>query len=443
MKHQNVNRRDFIKTSSAAMAGSALLGALSIERSAFAAGGSDTLKIALIGAGGRGSGAADHALNADQNTKLVAIADAFKDRLDGALSNLQGKHGDRVAVTDDHKFIGFDGYKKAIELADVVILATPPGFRPVHFEEAVRQGKHVFMEKPVAVDGPGVRKVLAAAEEAKKKNLKVGVGLQRHHQPGYIETVKRLQDGTIGDILAARVYWNGGPVGPKYTRAKVAEMLGRSPTEMEYQMRNWYMFNWLCGDHIVEQHIHNLDVINWIKNAYPVRAEGMGGRAFQKGPDSGEIFDHHAVEYEYADGTKMFSQCRQIPNCENNVSEHVIGSKGKADVSGHKISSGETDWRHKGDSRSRDGWQLEHYPLFEAIRKDQAYNEAFNGARSSLTAIMGRMATYSGKIITWDQALNSTLDLSPKSYSWDGEPVAKPGPDGIYPYPIPGNTVAL
>jgi myo-inositol 2-dehydrogenase/D-chiro-inositol 1-dehydrogenase len=208
-------------------------------------------------------------------------------------------------------------------------------------------------------------------------------------------------------------------------------------------MRNWYMFNWLCGDHIVEQHIHNMDVVNWIKGNYPVRCHGMGGRAFQSGPDSGEIFDHHAVEYEYADGTRMFSQCRKIPNCENNVSEHVIGTKGRADVSGGKIFGGETAWRYKKEGESNDGWQLEHYALFDAIRNDKPFNEAENGARSSLTAIMGRMATYSGKVIEWDKALNSTLDIVPKTLAWDAQPLVVPGPDGLYPIAIPGKTIVL
>ncbi|MGI8967182.1 MAG: Gfo/Idh/MocA family protein, partial [Limisphaerales bacterium] len=395
------SRRDFLKTTSTAVAGGTLLGTLGIERSAFAE-GSETLKIALIGCGGRGTGAADQALKADKGLKLVALADAFKDRLDTAFEHLKKEHSEKVEVSDDHKFIGFDAYKQAIGLADVVIFATPPGFRPIHFEEAIRQGKHVFMEKPVAVDGPGIRKVLAAALEAKKKNLKVGVGLQRRHQPNYIETIKRLQDGAIGDIVSSRVYWNGGPVGPKGKREEIKGKLGRDPTEMEYQMRNWYMFNWLCGDHIVEQHIHNIDVINWIKNNYPVRAHGMGGRAFQKGPDSGEIFDHHAVEYEYADGSRMFSQCRQIPECWNSVSEYAQGTKGTCDVSAQKI-AGEKAWRYKAaDGETNDGWQLEHFPFFKAIRNNEEYNEGERGAYSTLTAITGRMATYSGKIIEWD-----------------------------------------
>lgn len=440
----SVTRRSFLKSTSTAVAGGALLGALPVERFALGASPGDTIRIALVGAGGRGSGAADQALNAGgEGVKLVAIADAFENQAKGALGNLKKKHEKTVEVKDDHVFVGFDAYKQAIAQADMVILATPPGLRPIHFEEAVRQGKHVFMEKPVAVDAPGVRKVIAAAKEAKAKNLKVGVGLQRRHQPNYQEVIKRLQDGAIGDIVASRVFWNGGPVGPKAKRADLEKRMGRKPTEMEYQVRNWYMFNWLCGDHIVEQHIHNLDVINWLKNAYPIRCHGIGGRCFQSGPDSGEIFDHHAVEYEYADGTRMFSQCCQFPGAWSSVSEHAIGTKGTCDI-GSQIIRGENAWRRRGpQGESNDGWQLEHYPLQAAIRGDKEHNEAERGALSTLTSIMGRMATYSGKIVEWEAAMNSTMDLMPERFAWDAMPKVLPGPDGIYPFAIPGKTVAL
>jgi len=322
-------RRDFLKTTST------LAAAAAIAPGVFAA-SDDTLKVALIGCGGRGSGAASQALSTEGPLKLVAMADAFKDRLDSSYNELKAKHADRVDVLEENKFIGFDAYQHAIAMADVVILATPPGFRPPHFEEAVRQGKHIFMEKPVAVDAPGVRKVLAAAEEAKKKNLKVAVGLQRHHQAGYLETVQRLHDGGIGDIVAMRAYWNGNSPWVR-ARKDLEEAAGRPLTEMEYQMRNWYYFVWLCGDHINEQHIHNLDVINWVKQGHPVRAWGMGGREVRKGIDNGEIFDHHAVEFEYADHSRLSSQCRHMPGCWDNVSEHVQGTKGLCDVGGYRI----------------------------------------------------------------------------------------------------------
>src|SRR5216117_3873267 len=323
-------RRDFLKKTSTAVAGGTLLGGLSLERSAFAA-GSDILRIALIGCGGRGSGAADQALSTSGGVKLAAMADVFEDKLEGSLDNLKKQHADRVEVPKEHQFIGFDAYKQAIALADVVVLATPPGFRPIHFEEAVKQGKNIFMEKPVATDAAGVRRVLAAAEEAKKKNLKVGVGLQRHHQLGYIETLNRLWEGAIGDITSMRCYWNGTTPWVK-PRAELEKHYGRKLTEMEYQMRNWYYFVWICGDHIVEQHIHNLDVINWVKKGHPIRAHGMGGVEVRKGPDYGEIFDHHAVEFEYADGSRCFSQCRHINGCWSDVSEHVVGTKGRCDM---------------------------------------------------------------------------------------------------------------
>ena len=431
-----LNRRSFLQTTSTA-ASAALIGALSIERAAYAQ-GSDELKIALIGCGGRGSGAANQALSTEGKTKLVAMADAFSDRLDGSLNELKKKHEGKVQVTEENKFIGFDGYKKAIELADVVILATPPGFRPIHFEEAVRQGKHVFMEKPVATDAPGVRKVLAAAQEAKNKNLKVGVGLQRHHQLGYLETLKRINDGAIGDIVNMRVYWNDGGV---WVRPRQP---GQS--EMEYQMRNWYYFNWLCGDHINEQHIHNLDVANWVltqqekaspdEQAHPIRCNGMGGRQVRTGKEYGEIFDHHAVEYEYASGARVFSQCRHIRGCWSSVSEHAAGTKGICDVSGHRI-TGPNAWRMERGG-ARDPYQQEHDDLFDAIRNNKPYNEAVRGAYSTMTSIMGRMATYSGVVVNWDEALNSEISIMPKEFRWDAQPPVLPDERGFYPIAMPG-----
>jgi myo-inositol 2-dehydrogenase / D-chiro-inositol 1-dehydrogenase len=434
---QPLNRRKFLKTTSTAVVGGTLLGNLSIERSAFAA-DDYTLKIALIGCGGRGSGAASQALSTKGSVRLVAMADAFQDRIEGSLQELAVKHKDQMEVPDDHKFVGFDAYKNAISLADVVILATPPGFRPIHFEEAVRQGKNIFMEKPVATDAPGIRRVLAAAEEAKKKNLKVGVGLQRHHQKGYLETMKRLHDGAIGDIVSMRAYWNGSTPWVK-PRKELEQKYGRSLTEMEYQMRNWYYFVWLCGDHIVEQHIHNLDVINWVKNGYPVRAHGMGGCETRKGRDYGEIFDHHAVEFEYADGSRLFSQCRHQNGCWSNVSEHAQGTKGTVDISGYTI-RGENAWRFR-EEGVRDAYQQEHDDLFDAIRNNKPYNEAENGAKSTMTSILGRMATYSGKVVEWDDAINSQVAVMPKEFSWEALPQSLPGPDGMYPRAVPGKSI--
>ena len=433
-----VNRRSFLQTTSTVVGG-ALVGALSIERAAHAA-GSDEIKIALIGCGGRGSGAANQALSTEGKIKLIAMADAFPDRLNNSLSELKKAKAEKVDVPEEHKFIGFDAYKKAIALADVVILATPPGFRPIHFEEAVKQGKHVFMEKPVSTDAPGVRRVLAAAAEAKKKNLKVAVGLQRHHQLGYLETIKRINGGAIGDIINMRVYWNDGGV---WVRPRKP-----GQTEMEYQMRNWYYFNWLCGDHINEQHIHNLDVANWVlthqekaspdEQAHPIRASGMGGRQVRTGKEYGEIFDHHAVEFEYASGARVFSQCRHIRGCWSSVNEYAHGTKGQSDLEAYRI-MGANAWSHERRNQ-KDPYQQEHDDLFDAIRNDKPYNEAFRGAYSTMTSIMGRMATYSGVVINWEDALNSEISIMPKEYSWDATPPTVPDEHGFYPIPMPGST---
>lgn len=437
------SRRNFLRTTSGAMAGGAVLSALAPERFAHAASGTDELKIALVGCGGRGSGAASQALSTGAlgPIKLVAMADVHADRLKGSLDNLTKSHGALVDVPPERQFDGFDGYKKAISACDVVILATPPGFRPPMFEEAVRQGKHVFMEKPVATDAAGVRKVLAAAEEAKKKNLKVGVGLQRHHQLGYLETMKRIHDGQIGDIVSARCYWNGTRPW-QLKRAALDKRYGRTLSEMEYQMRNWYYFTWICGDHIVEQHIHNIDVINWAKQAHPVKARAMGGCEIHNGgSDDGEIFDHFATEFEYEDGTVAFSYCRHQPGCWDSVSEHVVGTKGRSDISGHKI-LGANPWRFKAED-PKDPYQQEHDDLFDAIRNNKDYNEAFTGANSTMSAILGRMAAYSGKELEFKDALASTVTLVPAELGWDKPAPVKPGPDGLYPKAIPGTTKVI
>jgi predicted dehydrogenase len=381
-------------------------------------------------------------LDAKPNVKLVAMADLFPDRLKGSYERLaqQERYKGRIEVPDDHKFVGFDAYQKALQTGcDLVILATPPGFRPDHFEAAVKAGKHVFMEKPVATDPAGVRKVLAAAEESKKKGLGVGVGLQRRHQKGYIETIKRLKDGAIGDIIALRVYWNGTTPWTNH-RNKLEEQYGRPLTEMEYQCRNWYYFTWICGDHICEQHIHNLDVGNWLKDAYPVKANGMGGCQVRNGKDTGETFDHHAVEFEYADGSKMYSQCRHIDGTWSSVSEHAHGSNGYCNIGGYDIQpkSGER-FRHRGRGDTNP-YKQEHVDLLESIAAGKPFNEAEQGAKSSMTAILGRMCTYSGQELTWDQALNSGISIMPKEYAFDATPPVLPDKDGNYRRAMPGIT---
>jgi len=437
------NRRTFLKKTSTAIAGGAIIGSLSAERFAHAASGTDEIKIALVGCGGRGSGACGQALSTyvQGPVKLVAMADIHPDRLETSLHNLEKTHGARVDVPQERQFIGFDAFKKAIEVCDVAILATPPGFRPMMFEEAVRQGKNIFMEKPVSSDAAGVRKVLAAAEEAKKKGLKVGVGLQRHHQAAYIETLKRLHDGEIGDIVSMRAYWDGQAPWQK-KRVDLEKLYGRPLTEMEYQLRNWYYFTWVCGDHIVEQHIHNIDVINWVKNAHPIKAKAMGGREITNGPDDGEKYDHFAVQYEYADGSFSFSECRQQPGCFNSVSEHVVGTKGHCDVSGAKI-LGANPWHFKSDEKPKDPYQQEHDDLFAAIRNNQEYNEAVRGAESTMTAIFGRMAAYSGKELEWDAALASEVALMPAELGFDKPAPVNPGPDGYYQRAVPGKTKVI
>jgi myo-inositol 2-dehydrogenase/D-chiro-inositol 1-dehydrogenase len=438
MEQPNNSRRDFLKSSTfaALSAGAATLSLNSVVHS----GVDDTVKVGLVGCGGRGTGAAKQACSTSGRVKLVAVADAFEDRAKDAIESvkksLPSDKQDRVAVDSDHTFIGFDAYEKLLSSGvDLVILTTPPGFRPIHFEAAVNAGKHVFMEKPVAVDGPGVRQVLAANKIAKEKKLKVGVGLQRHHQASYLETIGKIHNGAIGDIVAMRAYWNGGGVWePPLSREN-------AKSEMEYQMRNWYYYNWLSGDHIVEQHIHNLDVCNWVLGGYPLRCHGMGGRQFRTDKRYGEIYDHHAVEYEYDKGVRVFSQCRHIPNCWNSVSEWAHGSNGWANIGGEIHANGKDAWKFRG--ANPDPYQVEHDDLFEAIRNNTDYNEGDNGAYSTLTAIMGRMATYSGQVIEWDEALNSELNLMPKTFAWDAEAPVKPKEDGSYPIAMPGITRAV
>ncbi len=416
------DRRAFLKAGTIAAAASSLPSVLHAQ-----AAGSAEIKIALVGCGGRGRGAAAQSLNVP-GTKLVAVADAFPDNAGDAANALKQQFGDRVDLPKERVFAGFDAYKGAIDAADVVLLCTPPGFRPAHFEYAVQQGKHVFMEKPVAVDGPGIRKVIEAAKVADQKKLKVVCGLQRRYQNSYLETLKRVQDGEIGDFVSSQVYWVSGGV---WVRDRKEGM-----SEMEYQMRNWYYFNWICGDHICEQHVHNLDVSNWFKGALPTKAVGMGGRTKRVGKNYGEIYDHFYVEYTYADGTVMNSQSRHWDGVWSKVSETIAGTKGFAYPGMIKDRSGKVVWRFRGQDNNP--YQTEHDVLYDHIRNDKPINNAQYTAESTLTAIMGRMACYTGGEITWDQALNSQLDTMPATLAWDAAPGPKPGPDGMYPCPIPG-----
>jgi predicted dehydrogenase len=440
-------RREFIgKTAGAASA-------LTVAQSAWAA-GSDQIKVGLIGCGGRGSGAANQALSTKQEgIVLHAVADAFKEKADGALSNLRTKHAEKVQVDDSRIFTGLDGYKKVIDSCDLVILTTPPGFRPYHFEAAINAGKHVFMEKPVAVDSPGVRKVQEMAKIADEKNLKVVVGLQRRYQNCYIEALKQVKEkGIIGDIVSGQVYWNGGGI---WFRDKQP---GQS--ELMYQINNWYFFTWLCGDHINEQHIHNIDVANWFIGGHPISAQGMGGREQRTEAKFGQIYDHHYVEYTYANGVRVNSQCRHQSGVYNAVREEFTGTKGKVYLinsgacyatdhagniiwkyrasGGDAVAEGETKGKKGRRSTDPDPYQVEHDTLQAAIRNNTPLNNAYYGAESTMTSVMGRMATYSGKELTWDQALNSKVQHMPAIVTAETEPPVKPDANGAYPVAIPG-----
>lgn len=423
------SRRTFLRNSSLAVASASLTTGLSVARSAHGAETSDKLKIGLIGAGGRGRGAVFNCINSCPNTELIAVCDAFADNAKNTTQMFKDKLGDRVNVPDEQIFTGFDGFQKVIDSGvDMVIIATPPGFRPMHYSAAVKAGKHVFMEKPCCVDAPGFRMLMEANKLADEKKLKVGVGLQRHHQKSYVETIKRIKDGAIGDLKYLRVYWNGGGV---WNRRRKPEQ-----TEMEYQMRNWYYFVWLCGDHIAEQHIHNMDIGNWIVGSHPVEANGMGGRQVRKfGPngDYGHIYDHHAIEFTYADGTQMFSQCRHISNTWNQVSEFAYGTKGHANCGGN-IYAGDDSWRFR--EKAISPYDQEHIDLMDAIINDKPYNEGHYGAESSFTAVLGRMATYSGKVVKWDDAVAKGPSEMPESYAWDAKPPILPDANGSYEHAV-------
>lgn len=436
-KKNNLSRRNFVKGSSLAAGGILLTPSLLTASPIFNT--AKKLKLAVVGCGGRGAGAVSQALKADENVELVAMADAFSDRLENAYNNLSKIfQTGRLNVKPSHKFVGFGSYKKAIDAADVVILTTPPGFRPQHFEYAISQGKHVFMEKPLATDVAGIKKVLEAAKVAKAKKLNVVVGLQRRYQANYIETYKRIQKGDIGQIVSGQVYWNSGGVWVKPRQA--------TQTEMEYQMRNWYYFNWICGDHILEQHIHNIDVANWFIGGYPIKATGTGGREVRKGKDHGHIFDHHVVEFEYENGAIISSQCRHQPDTKTRVDEFFQGTLGTSytDGSGNarlKKYDGTRLYKHD-DENDISPYQQEHNRLFKSIRNGEVINDAENGAKSTMTAILGRMATYSGKVITWDKAMALEHKLVPNEdlLTFNSVPPIVPDKDGNYPIPIPGKT---
>ncbi len=417
-------RRNFISKSAVATAGTVITSSLAADPAEKA----EVLKVGLVGCGGRGTGACRQALQADSGTRLVAMADMFSDRLDGSLERLLAipAVSERISVPADKRFVGFDAFDQLLASGvDVVLLATPPHFRPVHIEKAINAGVHVFAEKPVAVDGPGIRSVLASCKLAKKKKLSVVSGLCLRHSYGLQELVHRLHDGAIGDLLSLQANDYRGSIWYKE----------RQPdwTDMHYQMRNWYYYSWLSGDFNVEQHVHFLDVCSWAKGAYPIKAVGMGGRHVRTEKKYGNIFDHHSIVYEYDDGAKLYSNTRQMKGCKSNMSAEIQGSAGRARFSERRNgvtidAKGKDLWVYRGEGN--DVYQTEHDELFASIRSGKPINNGEYMAKSTLLAIMGRMATYTGQEITWDMALNSKEVLGPEKHEWGPAPavrIAMPG----------------
>jgi len=381
------SRRSFVKKTAAITSG-AIASTMSIKSFANV-NENKKLKLSVVGCGGRGSGAVVQALTADDNVELVSMADTFRDRIDSSLKGIKDHFGDskKIKIKEKNLFVGFDAYKKAIDLCDVVILTTPPGFRPHHFEYAVNNDKHIFMEKPVATDATGVRKVLEVARKAKDKKLNVVVGLQRHYENKYINLYNKVKSGDIGKIVSGQVYWNDGGV---WTNKRKPNQ-----TELEYQMRNWYYFTWICGDHILEQHIHNIDVANWFIGEYPLYAQGMGGRKVRNGKEHGQIFDHHFVEFHYPSGAVVSSQCRHQKGTETRVDEVFQGSKGSIVLGKGEIFNLNKELTYKYPRSWSDDpnpYQVEHDKLFQSIRNSEVISDTENAAKSTLSAIMGRMA---------------------------------------------------
>ena len=433
---KTINRRGFLEHSAKITAAGFLMSRLPAESKKLISFEGE-IKVALVGCGGRGTGAISQALEADPDVRLVAMADAFGDRAEECLKTLIEKFvdSDKINVNRETIFTGFDAYKQAIDMADVIILTTPPAFRPLHFEYAISQGKHVFMEKPVATDVAGIRTVLAAGIEARRKKLNVVVGLQRHYQRSYQSIKNKIDRGKIGEIISGQVYWNSGGV---WVRPRET-----GQTELEYQMRNWYYFNWLCGDHIVEQHIHNIDVANWFIGSTPVSAQGMGGREVRKGKDHGQIFDHHFVEFTYKNGQVVASQCRHQKGCMNRVEEVFQGTRGNVTTnSSHfgliKNKREKVVYNHEGED-DINPYQQEHNELFSAIKAgDYRMDDTNRGAEATMSAILGRMATYSGKKITWDEAMAFDHKLVPELHSFNDNAPVQPDKEGNYPIPVPG-----
>lgn len=428
-----VSRRDALRAGGLSAAAAATLAGL---RSAHAENpSSDTIKVGLIGAGGRGTGALQQTLSVPgSNVKVTAIADAFQHRIEAALKGLE-KMEDKVDCPEDRRFTGLDAAQKVIDLPDVdlVILATPPGFRPYHFDAAIKAGKHVFMEKPVCVDSFGARLCLEASKLADEKKRKVVVGLQRRYDQEYRETIQRIREGLAGDIIGGQVYWNGSGIWYRDRQ--------KDQNEMQFQVNNWYHFNWLCGDHICEQHVHNIDVANWVlgtdgPTAYaPVKAFGIGGR--QDRSRNSEIYDHHAVNFTYPNGVRIASQCRQFRGGDNRVNEEFQGSKGLVKIGEITDYDGKVLWKFEG--KAANAYQVEHDELHDAIRNDKPLNNTPYGVSASFSAVLGRLATYSGKEQDYAKALAADYRLMPENPTWESAPPVLPNAEGLYPAPMPAS----
>lgn len=434
------SRRALLKNTSLAATGAVLTSAMTGQ--VFAA-ESNTIKIALVGCGGRGTGAAINALSTSGPTQLVAMADVFPDRLQRSLKSLSDKFPKQVNVPVERQFIGLDGYRQAIDCldgSDVVLLTTPPAFRPMHLEYAVAKGRNVFMEKSFGVDVPGVRRVMAAGEVAKQKNLKVASGLMSRHSAPLEAAIEQVHNGAIGDVITLWAYREHGPVGyhPR----------GPQESELAHQVRNYSCFTWLNGSFLLDWLIHNIDVCCWVKNAWPVSVQGQGGR--QARIENDQLFDHYSVEYSFADGTRLMAQGRHMTNCWNFFGNVIHGTKGCAVLGegiekprlykGHLPTAENQIWDYK--QKYASAYQIEHDLFFDAIRSNKPYNEADRSARSCLTAIMGRMAAESGQQITWEKAMLSNTELAPglDNLKWDGAAPVQPDSQGRYPVAIPGRT---
>jgi len=414
----SISRREFVKTAAAASVAVSVPGSFGVF-----AQGSDKIKVGVIGCGGRGTGAAIDCLTADPGVEIIALGDLVPDRVESSLKRLTERFPTRVNVPAARQFTGFDNYKGVLSVPEVnlIVTAAPPGFRPVHLKAAVEAGKHVFMEKPVAVDPVGVRSVIASSDLAAKKGLAVVAGTQRRHQQLYLEMMKRVHDGQIGEIVAAQCYWNMGDLWVKK----------REPnwSEMEWQCRNWLYFSWLSGDHIVEQHVHNIDVVNWAIGAMPKNVMGMGGRQVRVAPEYGNIFDHFFVEFEYPNGVRVASSCRQTKGCAERVEERIVGTRGVALSSGEI--RGEKPWKF--EVKETNPYVLEHVDLIKSMRAGEPLNEGRQIAESTMCAIMGRMSAYTGRAMSWEWAMNSSkLDLTPARFEL--------GPNPVDPVAVPGTT---